>query len=152
MIALRFSRQSLNDRLFNLIFLVFSSSRQKTRSLVLVMERPPAMLAAVELALVVDGVHDQVKRRPLSAFGAADGGTLQILMRIVGHCYLPLLALGLNDAPRIIRLGILMANLQNFSHSCKSKMPSDAFFVNSATVFVNSATPRGRAPAAPSGS
>ena len=35
-----------------------------------VMEGPAAMLAAVELALVVNGVHDQVKRRPLSAFGA----------------------------------------------------------------------------------
>ena len=35
-----------------------------------VMERPAAMLAAVELALVVDGVHDQVKRRLPSAFGA----------------------------------------------------------------------------------
>ena len=70
MIALRFSRQSLNDRLFNLIFLVFSSSRQKTRSLVLVMERPAAVLAAVELALVVNGVHDQVKGGSLSAFGA----------------------------------------------------------------------------------
>ena len=96
------------------------------------MEGPAAMLAAVELALLVDGVLYQVKRRPLSAFGAADGGTLQILMRIVGHCYLPLLALRLNDAPRIIRLGILMANLQKILHPRKSKTPSDAFFVNSA--------------------
>ena len=35
-----------------------------------VMEGPAAMLAPVELALVVDGVLYQVKRRPLSAFGA----------------------------------------------------------------------------------
>ena len=35
-----------------------------------VMEGPAAMLAPVELALLVDGVIDQVKRRPLSAFGA----------------------------------------------------------------------------------
>ena len=35
-----------------------------------VMEGPAAMLAAVELALVVDGVHDQVKGGSLSAFGA----------------------------------------------------------------------------------
>ena len=112
------------------------------------MERPAAVLATVDLSLLVDGIVGKGKRRLPSAFGAADGGTLQILMRIVSHCYLPLLALGLNDAPRIIRLGILMANLQNSFHSCKSNTPSDAFFVNSATVFVNSATPRGRAPAA----
>jgi len=37
------------------------------------MEGPAAVLAAVELALVVDGVIDQVKRRPLSAFGADNG-------------------------------------------------------------------------------
>ena len=35
-----------------------------------VMERPVTMLAAVELALLVDGVLYQVKRRLLSAFGA----------------------------------------------------------------------------------
>ena len=35
-----------------------------------VMEGPAAVLAPVELALVVDGVLYQVKRRPLSAFGA----------------------------------------------------------------------------------
>ena len=35
-----------------------------------VMERPAAVLAAVELALLVDGVLYQVKRCPLSAFGA----------------------------------------------------------------------------------
>ena len=34
------------------------------------MEGPGAVLAAVELALLVDGVLYQVKRRPLSAFGA----------------------------------------------------------------------------------
>ena len=58
MIALRFSRQSLNDRLFNFSRRLF------------VMEGPAAVLAPVELALVVDGVLYQVKRRPLSAFGA----------------------------------------------------------------------------------
>ena len=114
-----------------------------------VMERPATMLAPVELAVLVDSIAGKGKRRLPSAFGAADGGTLQILMRIVGHCYLPLLALRLNDAPRIIRLGILMANLQKIIHPCKSKTPSDAFFVNSATVFVNSATPRGRGIKAP---
>ena len=35
-----------------------------------VMERPAAVLAAVELALLVDGVLYQVKRRLPSAFGA----------------------------------------------------------------------------------
>ncbi len=39
------------------------------------MERPAAMLAPVELALLVDGVLYQVKRRPLSAFGADDAVT-----------------------------------------------------------------------------
>jgi len=34
------------------------------------MEGPAAVLAAVELSLVVDGVHDQVKGGSLSAFGA----------------------------------------------------------------------------------
>ena len=34
------------------------------------MEGPPAVLAAVELALVVNGVHDQVKGGSPSAFGA----------------------------------------------------------------------------------
>ncbi len=34
-----------------------------------VMEGPATLLAAVELALLVDGVY-HVKRRPLSAFGA----------------------------------------------------------------------------------
>ena len=35
-----------------------------------VMEGPAAVLAPVELALLVDGILYQVKRRPLSAFGA----------------------------------------------------------------------------------
>ena len=35
-----------------------------------VMERPAAVLAPVELAVLVDGVHDQVKGDSLSAFGA----------------------------------------------------------------------------------
>ena len=33
--------------------------------------------------------------------------------------------------------------------TCKAFWPASAFFVNSATVFVNSATPRGPAPAPP---
>lgn len=33
--------------------------------------------------------------------------------------------------------------------TCKAFWPASAYFVNSATVFVNSATPRGHAPAAP---
>jgi len=37
------------------------------------MEGPAAVLAAVELSLVVDGVHDQVKGGSLSAFGADNG-------------------------------------------------------------------------------
>ena len=40
-----------------------------------VMERPATVLAAVELALLVDGVLYQVKRRPLSAFGADNAVT-----------------------------------------------------------------------------
>ena len=35
-----------------------------------IMEGPAAMLAPVELSLLVDGVLYHVKRRPLSAFGA----------------------------------------------------------------------------------
>ena len=37
---------------------------------IFVLEWPAAVLAALELAVLVDGVIDQVKRRPLSAFGA----------------------------------------------------------------------------------
>ena len=44
------------------------------------MERPAAMLAPVELSLLVDGVHDQVKGGSLSAFGADNGGALKIAL------------------------------------------------------------------------
>ena len=50
-----------------------------------VMERPPAVLAPVEFSLLVDGVSDQVKRRPLSAFGADDGATFAVGIVIVCH-------------------------------------------------------------------
>ena len=43
-----------------------------------VMEGPATVLAAVELALVVNGVHDQVKGGSPSAFGADYGGALKI--------------------------------------------------------------------------
>ena len=43
------------------------------------------MLAPVELALVVDGVIDQVKRRLPSAFGAADSLALLFFYRILYH-------------------------------------------------------------------
>ena len=45
-----------------------------------VMEGPAAVLAAVELALLVDGVLYQVKRRPLSAFGADNRFTFKIAL------------------------------------------------------------------------
>ena len=50
-----------------------------------VMERPPAMLAAVELSLVVNGVHDQVKGGSPSAFGADNGATFAVGIVIVCH-------------------------------------------------------------------
>ena len=45
-----------------------------------VMERPAAVLASVELALVVDGVHDQVKGGSLSAFGTDYGVAFKIAL------------------------------------------------------------------------
>ena len=43
----------------------------------------------------------------------------------------------------------LATNINKIFETCKSFLPASEDFVNSATVFVNSATPRGRAPAAP---
>ena len=42
------------------------------------MERPPAMLAPVELALLVDGVIRYVERRLLSALGTVDTAALVV--------------------------------------------------------------------------
>ena len=42
----------------------------------------------------------------------------------------------------------LTTKISKIFETCKSFLPASAFFVNSATVFVNSATPRGHAPAA----
>ena len=44
------------------------------------MERPAAVLAPVELAVLVDGVLYQVKRRPLSTFLADYGGAFKIAL------------------------------------------------------------------------
>ena len=43
----------------------------------------------------------------------------------------------------------MVANIIKIFETCKLFWPASEDFVNSATVFVNSATPRGRAPAAP---
>ena len=59
-----------------------------------VMERPGAVLAAVELALLVDGVLYQVKRRPLSAFGADNAVAFKLLFRFVFHFAHFLIVLG----------------------------------------------------------
>jgi hypothetical protein len=50
-----------------------------------IMERPAAMLAPVELSLLVDGIAGKGKRRPLSAFGAADSLALLFFYRILYH-------------------------------------------------------------------
>ena len=50
------------------------------------------MLAAVELALVVDGVLYQVKRRPLSAFGADSAVAFKIALMCHGNILLILLS------------------------------------------------------------
>ena len=44
------------------------------------MERPAAMLAAVEFSLLVDSIIGKGKRRPLSAFGADNGGAFKIAL------------------------------------------------------------------------
>ena len=59
-----------------------------------VMKRPAAVLAAVELALLVDGVLYQVKRRPLSAFGADNAVAFKLLFRFVFHFAHFLIVLG----------------------------------------------------------
>ena len=43
----------------------------------------------------------------------------------------------------------MATNINKIIKTCKPFWPASAYFVNSATVFVNSATPRGHAPAAP---
>ena len=43
----------------------------------------------------------------------------------------------------------MVANIIKIIKICKPFWPASAYFANSATVFVNSATPRGHAPAAP---
>lgn len=43
----------------------------------------------------------------------------------------------------------LTTKISKIFETCKFFWPESAYFVNSATVFVNSATRRGRAPAAP---
>ena len=50
-----------------------------------VMEQPAAVLAAVELALLVDGVLYQVKGGSLSAFGADHRVTFSFFFRFVFH-------------------------------------------------------------------
>ena len=100
------------------------------------MERPAAVLAAVELALLVDGVIDQVKRRPLSAFGADNAVAFSFFFRHHAWCFY---CFCLYHSIIILHTFLLSwvekdkANLQNFFHFCKSKTPSDAFFVNSST-------------------
>ena len=46
----------------------------------------------------------------------------------------------------------MVANIIKIFETCKLFWPASEDFVNSATFFVNSATPRGRAPAALPGS
>ena len=43
----------------------------------------------------------------------------------------------------------MATNINKIIKTCKPFWSASAYFVNSATVFVNSATPRGPAPAAP---
>ncbi len=51
------------------------------------MEGPAAMLAPVELSLLVDGIARRVKRRLSSAFGAADSLALLFFYRILYHFF-----------------------------------------------------------------
>ena len=52
-----------------------------------IMEGPAAMLAPVELSLLVDGIAEKGKRRLPSAFGAADSLALLFFYRILYHFY-----------------------------------------------------------------
>ena len=58
------------------------------------MERPAAVLAAVELALLVDGVLYQVKRRLPSAFGADHRVTFSFFFSFAFHFVHFLIVLG----------------------------------------------------------
>jgi len=51
------------------------------------MEGPAAMLAPVDLSLLVDGIARRVKRRLPSAFGAADSLALLFFYRILYHFF-----------------------------------------------------------------
>ena len=59
-----------------------------------VMEGPAAVLAAVELALLVDGVLYQVKRRLSFAFGADNAVAFSFFFRFVFHFAHFLIVLG----------------------------------------------------------
>jgi hypothetical protein len=64
-----------------------------------VVEGPVAVLAAVELALLVDSIAGIVKRRPLSALGADNGGAFSFLFRVVDHLFK--LSLSRNEKPLV---------------------------------------------------
>ena len=59
-----------------------------------VMEGPAAMQAPVELSLLVDGIAGKGKRRPLSAFGAADSLALLFFFSFAFHFVHFLIVLG----------------------------------------------------------
>ena len=62
------------------------------------MEGAAAMLAPVELSLLVDGIAGKGKRRLPSAFGAADSLALLFFYRILYHFYYKL-DLSRNERP-----------------------------------------------------
>ena len=75
---------------------------------IFVLEWPAAMLAAVELALLVDGVHDQVKGGSLSAFGADNGVAFKI--ELMCHRNILLILLSVITVSFTMILGIVRSS------------------------------------------
>ena len=108
-----------------------------------VVEGPAAVQAAVELAVLFDGVLYQVKRRPLSAFGADHRVTFSFFFSHHAWCFYcfclhhsiiilhNVFCFRLKKTRQIYKIPIISA----------SKTPSDAFFCKFCHIFVNSATP-----------
>ena len=76
--------QQVKDRV---AFLEAKPQRTLVFSLLFIMERPAAVLAAIDLAVLVDGIAGKGKRRPLSAFVADHGGAFSFLFRVVDHLF-----------------------------------------------------------------
>ena len=95
------------------------------------MEGPAAVLAPVELSLLVDGIARRVKRRLPSAFGAADSLALLFFYRILYHFVHFLIVLGCK------RQGKYTKNLPFLQEQNALR----CIFCKFCQIFVNSATP-----------